>query len=202
MNALLRKLSLTAVAVAGLAGAMGAQAQMMNSTGTNYSLNTPGSRYFGFNAGQSDYSVGNGAGNFGSDRKDTAYNIYGGTYFNNNFGVELGYTDFGKINRGGGETEAEGINLSLVGRLPLSNSFNLLGKIGTTYGHTKVSANPASGIATGTESGFGLSYGIGAEYLFTPQWSAVVQYDEHDLKYAGSGRDRVSATTVGLRYRF
>ena len=201
MNALLRKLSLTAVAVAGLAGAMGAQAQMMNSTGTNYSLNTPGSRYFGFNAGQSDYSVGNGAGNFGSDRKDTAYNIYGGTYFNNNFGVELGYTDFGKINRGGGETEAEGINLSLVGRLPLSNSFNLLGKLGTTYGRTDVSSQ-GFGVASGKETGFGVSYGIGAEYSFNPQLSAVLQYDEHKLKFAGNGRDRVNATTVGLRYRF
>lgn len=200
MKSLIRTLSLTAVALAGFA-AVGVQAQT-TMTGTNYSLSNVGQRYFGFNAGQSDYSNGNGNGAFPSDNKDNAYNIYGGTYFNNNVGVELGYTDFGKATRAGGTTDASGINLSLVGRLPVANSFNLLGKIGTTYGHTTVSANPASGVATGTENGFGLSYGIGAEWMFHPQWSAVVQWDEHDLKYAGSGRERVSATTVGLRYRF
>ena len=55
---------------------------------------------------------------------------------------------------------------------------------------------------SGSESGFGVSYGLGAEYAFNPNWSAVLQYDGYDLKFAGSGRDRVSATTVGFRYRF
>jgi opacity protein-like surface antigen len=68
--------------------------------------------------------------------------------------------------------------------------------------HPDVSAAPGSGIASGNESGFGVSYGIGAEYVFSPQLSAVLQYDEHRLKFAGTGRDRVSATSVGLRYRF
>jgi len=30
----------------------------------------------------------------------------------------------------------------------------------------------------------------------------VLQYDLHDLKFAGSGRDHVSNTSIGLRYRF
>ena len=61
---------------------------------------------------------------------------------------------------------------------------------------------PGSGVAAGKETGFGVSYGLGAEYVFNPQLSAVLQYDEHRLKFAGEGRDRISATTVGLRYRF
>ncbi len=171
-------------------------------SGNNYSFMAPGSSYIGLNAGQSDFSLGNGTGLFPSDSKDTAYSIHGGSYFNNNFGLELGYTNFGKIDRAGGSTKAEGINLSLVGRLPLSPQFNLLGKIGTTYGRTDVSALPGSGVASGRESDFGLSYGLGAEYAFNPNWSAVLQYDQHDLKFAGSGNDRISATTLGVRYRF
>lgn len=203
MQALTRTLSATALAVAALAAATGAQAQSTStSTGTSYSFYSPGSRYIGLNVGQSDYSLPNGAGGFGSDNKDTSYNIYGGSYFSNNFGVELGYTDFGKINRGGGQTDAEGINLSLVGRLPLSNSFNLLGKVGTTYGRTRVSALPASGLATGNESDWGVSYGIGAEWAFTPALSAVLQWDEHKMKFVGTGKDRVSTASLGLRYRF
>ncbi|WP_431095989.1 outer membrane beta-barrel protein [Polaromonas aquatica] len=209
MQALTRTFSATVLAMAALAAASGAQAQSSGtSTGagssysSNYSFYAPGSRYFGLNVGQSDFSLPGGAGGFSSGNDDTSYNIYGGSYFNNNFGLELGYTDFGKVNRGGGDTKAEGINLSLVGRLPLSNSFNLLGKLGTTYGRTRVSAAPASGLATGSESDWGVSYGIGAEWAFTPALSAVLQWDEHNLKFVGTGNDRVSTTSIGLRYRF
>lgn len=197
MQSLTRTFSATVVAVAGLAAGAGAQAQS-----SNYALYGPGSGYIGFNAGQSDFSLGSGTGAFPSDKHDTTYSIYGGSFFSNNFGFELGYTDFGKITRAGGTTKAEGFNLSLVGKIPLSPSFNLLGKLGTTYGRTDVSSAPASGIVSGSESGFGVSYGLGAEYAFNPNWSAVLQYDGYDLKFAGSGRDRVSATTVGFRYRF
>lgn len=163
---------------------------------------SPGSSYLGFNVGQSDFSLGNGTGLFSGDDKDTAYNIYGGSYFNPYLGLELGYTDFGKAKRGGGDTKAMGFNLSLVGKYPLGTSFNLLGKVGTTYGRTEVSSLPGSGIASGKENGFGISYGVGAEFLFTPQLSAVAQYDEHRLKFVGSGRDRIGVASLGLRYRF
>lgn len=198
MKLLTRTFSMTLLAVAALTAGANANAQ----SNSNYSLYGPGTGYIGLNAGQSDFSLGDGRRPFSSDRHDTVYSIYSGSYFNENFGAELGYTNFGKISRAGGETKAQGINLSLIGKLPLSAQFNLLGKLGTTYGRTDVSSNPASGIASGRESGFGVSYGVGAEYSFTPQMSGVLQYDEHRLKFAGSGRDRVSATTVGLRYRF
>lgn len=194
-----RLLSAIVVAAASLTAVAGAQAQSMTS-GTEFYA--PGSGYIGFNAGKSDFSVGGGNGLFSSESKDTAYNIYGGSYFNPNFGLEAGFTDFGKIKRGGGTTKANGINLSLVGKLPLSQSFNLLGKVGTTYGRTDVSSSPVSGIPRGKESGFGLSYGIGAEYLFTPTLSGVLQYDEHNMKFAGTDKESVGAATVGLRYRF
>ncbi|MDB5868973.1 MAG: OmpA domain protein transrane region-containing protein [Polaromonas sp.] len=199
MKLLNRIFSATILAVAAFAAVGGAQAQ---SSMGNYALYGPGTGYIGLNLGQSNYSLGDGIGPFSSDDHDTVYNIYTGSFFSPNFGLELGYTHFGKIDRAGGRTKAEGINLSLVGRAPVSQSFNLLGKLGTTYGRTDVSAFPGSGVASGKENGFGLSYGVGAEYVFNPQLSAVLQYDEHRLKFAGDGRDRINATTVGLRYRF
>ena len=196
MRSLIRTFSATVLAAAALTAAAGAQAQ------SSYTLYAPGSAYIGLNAGQSDFSLGNGLGGFPSDKHDTVYNFYTGSYFSQYFGAELGYTHFGKITRAGGDTKAEGINLSVVGRMPLSPQFSLLGKLGTTYGRTDVSSIPGTGIASGSESGFGLSYGLGAEYLFSPQLSGVLQYDEHRLKFAGGDRDTVSATTLGLRYRF
>ena len=114
----------------------------------------------------------------------------------------MGYTHFGKIDRAGGQTKAEGVNLSLIGRLPLSPQFNLLGKVGTTYARTDVSSAFGSGVTAGRESDFGLSYGVGAEYAFTPMVSGVLQYDEHKLKFAGGSDDRVGAATVGVRFKF
>jgi hypothetical protein len=191
-----RSFSAIVLSVAALTAATGAQAQ------SNYALYSPGASYVGLNVGSSNFSLGNGFGPFASDNRDTVYNIYTGTFFTPNFGVEAGYTNFGKIDRAGGNTKAQGFNLSLVGRAPITQSFNIFGKLGTTYGRTEVSAFPGTGVASGKENGFGVSYGIGAEYSFNPQLSAVLQYDEHKLKFAGDGRDRVNATTVGLRYRF
>jgi OmpA-OmpF porin, OOP family len=196
-------LSGLAIASAALVSMNSAQAQMNTSrSGSGFSMYSPGSSYIGFNAGQSDFSLGNGTGLFSGDDKDTAYNIYAGSYFNPYLGLELGYTDFGKAKRGGGDTKAMGFNLSLIGKYPLGSSFNLLGKVGTTYGRTEVSSQPGSGITPGKENGFGLSYGVGAEYLFTPQLSGVIQYDEHRMEFAGTGRDRIGAATLGIRYRF
>ena len=197
MPALTRTLSTTFLAVVALTASAGAQAQS-----SNYSLYAPGASYVGLNAGKSDFSLGRGIAAFPSDNKDTVYSIYAGSYFSSNLGLELGYTNLGKITRAGGKTKANGANLSLVGKIPLGTSFNLLGKLGTMYGRTEVSAAPGSGITSGSENGFGVSYGLGAEYSFNPNWSAVLQYDAYDLKFPGSGRDRVSAATAGLRYRF
>ncbi len=195
-----RLLRAIALAAGSLCAVAGAQAQSAGSSA--YSFYAPGSGYVGLNVGKSDFSVGNGNGFFSSERKDTAYGIYGGSYVTSYFGAELGYTDFGKIARAGGKTKAQGFNFSLIGRLPLSPQFNLLGKIGTTYGRTDVSSALSSGVTAGSDNGFGLSYGVGAEYAFTPMVSGVVQYDEHRLKFAGGGRDRVGAATAGVRFKF
>lgn len=196
-------LSVLVIACASLVTVTATQAQTTTGrSSSGFSMYSPGSSYLGLNVGQSDFSLGNGSGLFSRDDKDTVYSIYAGSYFNPYLGLEAGYTDFGKARRGGGESKAMGFNLSLVGKYPLGSSINLLGRLGTTYGRTEVSSLPGSGIASGKETGFGIAYGVGAEYLFTPQLSAVAQYDEHRLEFAGTGRDRIGAATLGLRLRF
>ena len=198
----MNKLQTSIALLLAAAACAGAQAQSTSSTSTasaNYGL---GNSYVGVSGGRSDFSLNQGTGAFASDKRDTSYGINVGTFFDSNFGAEVGYTQFGSINRGGGRTRAEGINLSAVGRVPLSTSFNLLGKLGTTYGRTQVSSLPGSGITSGNQSGFGLSLGLGAEYVFTPNASVLLQHELHDLRFAGGRRDHVVNTSIGLRYRF
>lgn len=197
------KLSIAIAAVTVLfAGGVQAQNSTMPAPRTGYSMYAPGSAYLGFNVGQSNLKLGNGNNLFGIERNKNTYNLYGGSYFNDFVGLEVGYADFGRFNRGGGETKADAFNVGLVGKVPLGTSFNLLGRLGTTYGRTDVSSNIASGVAAGKETGWGTSYGIGAEFLFNPQLSAVLQYDEYNLKFAGGNRDKINTTSLGLRYRF
>jgi hypothetical protein len=163
-----------------------------------------GSSYLSLGAGTADLSRPITAfGLFGGSQQGRAYNVAAGTYFNNeNYGVEVGYTDFGSTDRNGSSTKVDGINVSLIGRMPLSSNFNLLGKIGTTYSRTDVGANPATGVVGGSERGFDLSYGVGGELVLTPQWSVVLQYAEHFVKYPASSSERVSNTLLAARYHF
>lgn len=177
------------------------QAQTATSA-AGYSVMAPGNSYVDLGVGRSEFSLSNGLGGFNADKRDNAYSLRAGSYVNNVFGMEVGYTDFGNINRGGGSTKANGLNLSLIGKFPLSEQFNILGKLGTTYSRTEVSAAALSGLATGKEDGFKVSYGLGVEFNFTPQWSAVMQYEEHKMKFVGGETDRVGLTSLSARYRF
>ena len=194
-----RKALLAATLLLGAAGMAGsAMAQMANDT------HVTGSSYIGLTGGPSDFSrVHAGNGLFTNDDRNTAYGVTYGNYFaNQNLGVEFGYTNFGQVARGGGTSKAEGINVSLIARAPLTPMFTLLGKVGTTYGHTEVGSNPLSGLRSGSESGFDWSYGIGGELVINPQWSAVLLYDEAFMKFPGGSAERVSTTTIGARLHF
>jgi hypothetical protein len=192
-------LALSALAVSGTV-----QAQSYQPAGPIASALTPGTTYVALNAGTSDLSRPITAfGLFGGTQQGSSYGIAVGNFMaNQNYGFELGYTDFGSVNRYGGSTKVDGINLSLIGRMPLSTNFNLLGKVGTTYSRTDVSTNPANSNLAGSERGFDWSYGLGGELKLAPQWSATLQYDEHFVKYPVTGSERVSATTLGVRYYY
>lgn len=171
--------------------------------GTDYSL-LPYTRrgYVGLNLGQSDYSeLSCGAGGFSCDDKDVGGTVYTGGMFNDWLGVELGYLHMGKVDRSGGRAEAQGLNVSLVGRLPLQQ-FNLFAKGGTTYGRTKVSANALALVPTGKDSGWGASYGAGVGLDVTPTTSVVLEWARHDFHFAGNGKQEVDLTSLGVKYRF
>jgi opacity protein-like surface antigen len=189
------------VAAATLSFAAAAQAQSYPA-GNNAPMYGAGTSYIDLGVGKSDFSLDNGIGIFGSDQGDTSYTLRAGRYFGEYWGVELGYTDFGSVNRAGGRTKADGVNISLIGKLPLNQAMSLLGKIGSTYTRTDVSSNPASGIVAGSETDYGLSYGIGVAYVFTPKWAATLQYESQDVKFAGNRDERVGNTTLSARYLF
>jgi OOP family OmpA-OmpF porin len=157
------------------------------------------SGYVGLNVGKSEYKLPCSAG-FSCDDPES-FHLYTGGNVNEWLGAEIGYLYMGKADRQGGSTRGHGINISLVGTVP-AGPVKVFGKVGTTYGRTTVSASSAANEPVGDEDGFGLSYGAGVQYDFTPQWALVGQWDRHHMKFAGRDRENVDALSVGVKYKF
>lgn len=158
--------------------------------------------YLGLSVGSPRYGTPCGNPGLSCDNPSTSYKVYTGAMFSNYFGAEIAYLDMSHASRAGGDASAKGLNFSLVGRAPIAQSFGLFGKVGTTYGRTQVSAAAGSGVATGNDSGWGLSYGAGLSFDFSQNWSAVLEWERHNFRFAGSDREAVKATSLGLQYRF
>lgn len=186
MSTSIRTLSGLVLAAAGLALGATAQAQSGSSMGSSMDSSSSwyapaGGRYIGFNAGRSDYSR--------SSSNADAYSLYAGGMWGQNFGLEFGATDFGNSNA----RDAYGFNLSAVGRVPLTPAFSLFGKLGGLYSRTET-----AGIK---DSGWGETYGVGVDFNFTQNLSAVLQYDRSRLPFAGE-KEHINVTSVGLKYRY
>lgn len=132
------------------------------------------------------------------DSTERVTRVQAGTMIGNFWGVELGYADKGRT-AGLAESRAPGLNFSLVGKAPLWQSLGVFGKLGTTYGRPDASI---PGVNAGGEQAFGLSYGAGVSFAFTPRLSATLEWDRNDLRFAGSGREPVRSTSLGLQYRY
>jgi opacity protein-like surface antigen len=192
-----------AAAAAPLSLPVAAQTQPANAATDKARIWLPGAgrSYLGLNVGRSRYNLPCGSASLLCDHTDRSMQLYTGTMIGDFWGIELGYLNVGRIARAGGETSATGLNFSLVGKAPVG-PIGVFGKVGTTYGRAESSTLPASGIGAGSDRGFGLSYGAGVSYDFTPRVSAVLEWDSNDFRFAGTGRDPVRSTSLGLKIRY
>ena len=179
-----------------------ATAQGSSSSNSSSFLPYTTSGYVGINLGRTRFDMACSLGNPSCDRfANTAVNLYTGGMFNDYLGLELGYLHTGNLDRAGGRTSAQGVNLLLVGRMPIG-AFSLFAKAGGIYGRTEVSADPLSGIAGGSKSGGGLSLTGGLGYDLSPKSTLVVQWARNKFKFEHEGHPNVDTTSVGYVYRF
>ncbi len=143
---------------------------------------------------------------FSCDRRDNYVALTARNMATDTFGTELGLIYLGRMSRGGGHTEGAGINLSLVGKTPtLQGPISGLGafaKVGTIWGGTRTTVASGSPLASGTERGFGLSAGAGLSWDINPRMTAVLEWDRYWMHFAGTGRDPVNATSLGLQWKY
>jgi OmpA-OmpF porin, OOP family len=144
----------------------------------------------------------------GFDDSDTGFKVIAGYSLGELLAVELGYMDGGTAEenqtlnailvpaspilvtqsaRLDTEVETKVINLSVVGNLPLTETFGLFGKLGYASIDTDVEltvVNPSGSSFTAfsdSDSEEEISYGIGAVYSFGPALQLRAEYEGFDV---------------------
>ena len=189
---------LAAAAALAMPFAAGAQAPAEDGSASWLPFTTSG--YVGAGVGQSNFR-GDCTAVFQCDDHDTAFRVYTGGRIQSIIGLEVAYVDWGGVTRNDGSERAHGANASLVLAAPLGKYFSVFARGGTTYAWTHTRSDLPF-VATGSESGFGLAYGAGAELNASPHWSFRGDWGRDRLRFAGDERRDVDVWTAGVSYRF
>jgi hypothetical protein len=181
---------------------MGMDSSSSMRTSDSYSL-LPWTRrgYFGINIGDAKFKTGCGTAAFGCSNPDASLRLSTGGLFNDTLGMEIGYLYTGAASRGGGDTSAQGVDLSLVVRAPVG-PFNAFLKGGAIYAQTRVTADALSGLPTGKRSGWGGKYGAGVGFDLTPTQGVVLEWSRAELQFPGADRQNFDSTSLGYVVRF
>jgi OOP family OmpA-OmpF porin len=123
------------------------------------------------------------------DASDTAFKVFGGYSFNQNFAVELTYFDGGapKENfsefgvNGSVEAEVDGLIASMVGRIPVGDTFALFGKLGFASYDVKATARAGGFSASEDGSDEDIAYGVGASLGFGQSFEVRAEYEAIDV---------------------
>jgi OOP family OmpA-OmpF porin len=157
--------------------------------------------YVGVSGGESKFEADCRSNNiFSCDKRDTAWKLYAGGRINEVLGLELGYTDFGKLRASGGDTDAWAIPISITAGVPIGN-FSIFGKLGALYGRTDVRADPSTLVDTGHKNGWGWTWGAGATFKITQNFDIRADWDRYKLDFIGGRRD-IDMLTAGAQFRF
>lgn len=147
--------------------------------------------------------------------RDRYYKLFGGYQLNRNFALEGGYFNLGKFGYTAntvpagsltGDIRIHGLNLDLVGRLPISEKFSLIGRVGANYADTSgtfvgtgavrvTNPNPSKRQVNG-------QLGFGAEYAFNEALAMRLEAERYRVNDAIGNNGHVDVISVGLIYRF
>jgi OOP family OmpA-OmpF porin len=147
------------------------------------------------------------------DDTDNAYRVFLGYQFNRNVGLEASFFNLGKFNYHAttspagtldGQTKIQGGGVDVVGALPLSDNWSLLGRIGGQFAKTR---NVFSSNATGSTfvsdpspsaRQFNYKVGAGVQYAFSPHFLMRGEAEQYRTRDAIGGNDRVQVFSLSI----
>ncbi len=183
--------------------------------------------YAGANAGQSratidDVRITSGLLNSGftstsitDDDRSTGYKIYGGYQFNRNFALEGGYFDLGKFGFNpttvpagtlSGSIKLRGLNLDLVGSLPITQRLSAFGRLGVNYAEARDSFTGTGAVnvldPNPSKRDTNLKVGLGLQYELTQSLAMRAELERYRINDAVGNKGDIDLVSVGLVYRF
>lgn len=134
--------------------------------------------------------------------------IAGGYHFSPMLAAEVGYSKFGDSVLNGGigsmTLSAHSFQVAAVGSYPLSDQFDLIGKLGLANNSSDVVGSGSIIVTNGSSSQTDLLIGLGAQYHINSQYSVRAQYESFGKFQNSSNTNpmKASAISVGLAYNF
>lgn len=149
-----------------------------------------------------------------TDEREAGYKLFIGKQLNRYLAVEAGYFDLGTFGFNAttsgngalnGQAGFRGVNLDLVGQLPLSERLSLLARIGANYAKTTThfSGNRLAAVTNpnATERKANAKVGLGAEYKFTEALAGRAEIERYRLSDAIGNRGDVDLMSFSLVYK-
>jgi OOP family OmpA-OmpF porin len=145
------------------------------------------------------------------DEHDTGYKVFGGYQFNKNLALEAGYFNLGKfgftsttVPAGAlnGQIKLQGVNLDLVGTLPVVGGLSVIGRVGAQYAYARdtFSGSGAVSVLNTSPSKHAANYkfGAGLQYEVTPAFLVRAEAERYRINDAVGNRGDVNLFSVSL----
>lgn len=149
------------------------------------------------------------------DDDSTGFKLFGGYQFNRNFALEGGYFDLGKFGFKAttvpagtldGRIRLRGVNLDLVGRLPVTDRFSVFGRVGVNYADARDNFSGTGAVLVSNPNprkhDANVKFGAGLQYDFTEALGMRAEVERYRINDAVGNKGDVDLFSIGLVYRF
>ena len=150
-----------------------------------------------------------------NDEQALAWKAFGGYQLNRYVGVEAGYFSLGHFGFTSttvpagtldGRIKLHGINLDLVGTLPITERFSAIARVGAQHASARDSFHGSGGAVVLTpspsKSETNVKFGAGLQYAFTPNLMLRGEAERYRINDAVGNHGDVNMYSVGLVYAF
>ena len=149
------------------------------------------------------------------DEHDVGYKLLGGYQINRYVGLEGGYFSLGKFGFTSttvpagtlsGQIKLHGLNLDLVGSLPLADRWAVLGRVGAQYARAKDRFSSTGAVAVGnpnpSKGAVNYKFGGGLQYEVNPSFLVRAEAERYRVDDAVGNRGDVNLFSVSLVFPF
>ena len=152
---------------------------------------------------------------FSRDESGQGFKVFGGYQLNRNFALEAGYFNLGKFGFTAttvpagtlsGSIKLQGVNLDLVGTLPLTERLSAIARVGGQYAQARDTFSGGGAVTVlnpnPSERRFNPKLGAGLQYEFSPSFLVRAEAERYRINDAVGNRGDINLYSVSLVFPF